>query len=523
MPRQISIQNARIIDNFYLWEAFSGINNSRSYSDFKNTDNYWLYLQILATVGGSGMDIKGSIDCSGNPNYPVGAVGDVYRVSVAGKIGGAAGFPVSVGDSIICFVASAAGTQAAVGANWNIKQVGLQRIFETDLATGDVTQTGLRDWTATIARDHLSATIRDSVHSAGGNYSFGAVGTWSVSGTNFTVLSNAKILAGVTATRSLSIGFDSGFDPTLIHNTFIGVRSGKDLTTGTYNTAVGSSTLQAITTGAANVVIGALSGTTISTGNSNTVVGYNSMTFTTGGSENVAIGVSTLVQNTTGNYNVAVGGSSLASATTADFNTAVGRQSMQLTTTGASNVAVGGIALQNNTTGSSNTAIGLGAGFGTTTGSGGVFLGNQAGYYETGSNKLFIDNTTRTNEADGRLKSLVYGIFDALTTNQFFTVNGHLLVREDLQFTTKAIDTTAGDSVTINSPAGRFRKDTSGTTFTLTNSFITANSIIQLTPANAAIDATATTWTILAGVGSAVIEFNGAPTANFDMNFLVIN
>ena len=89
--------------------------------------------------------------------------------------------------------------------------------------------------------------------------------------------------------------------------------------------------------------------------------------------------------------------------------------------------------------------------------------------------------------------------------------------------TTKGINTTAGDAATIDAPVGRFRKDTSGDAFTLTNSFITANSIIQLTPANAAIDGTATTWTVSAGVGSAVITFNAAPTANFDMNFFIIN
>lgn len=93
----------------------------------------------------------------------------------------------------------------------------------------------------------------------------------------------------------------------------------------------------------------------------------------------------------------------------------------------------------------------------------------------------------------------------------------------DIVSGTKTINTTAGDSATINATCGRFRKDTSGTVFTLTNSYITANSIIQLTPANAAIDATATSWTISAGAGSATITFNAAPTANFDMNFDIIN
>ena len=87
----------------------------------------------------------------------------------------------------------------------------------------------------------------------------------------------------------------------------------------------------------------------------------------------------------------------------------------------------------------------------------------------------------------------------------------------------KGIDTTSGDSATINAAAGRFRKDTSGAVFTLTNNFITANSIILLTAANSAVDVTAVSWTVLAAAGSATITFVAAPTADFDMNFLVIN
>ncbi len=92
-----------------------------------------------------------------------------------------------------------------------------------------------------------------------------------------------------------------------------------------------------------------------------------------------------------------------------------------------------------------------------------------------------------------------------------------------LNFSNKSINTTAGDAATINGSAGRFRKDVTGTTFTLTNSLITANSIIMATAANASIDLTGFYWTVSAGSGTATIEFNAAPTGNFDMNFLVIN
>jgi len=70
------------------------------------------------------MQDKGAIDCSGNPNYPAANQGHIYRVSVAGKIGGASGLPVYAGDLLHCFTdSSAAGTHAAVGANWHILMV----------------------------------------------------------------------------------------------------------------------------------------------------------------------------------------------------------------------------------------------------------------------------------------------------------------------------------------------------------------------------------------------------------------
>lgn len=69
------------------------------------------------------MQFRGVIDCSANPNYPAANAGYVYRVSVAGKIGGASGVNVEAGDQLLCITdGTSAGTQAAVGANWSITQ-----------------------------------------------------------------------------------------------------------------------------------------------------------------------------------------------------------------------------------------------------------------------------------------------------------------------------------------------------------------------------------------------------------------
>jgi hypothetical protein len=78
--------------------------------------------QIIAAA--DAMVFKGVINCSANPNYPAADRGWTYKVSVAGKIGGASGINVEVGDTLLCITdGTASGTQAAVGAQWNIVQV----------------------------------------------------------------------------------------------------------------------------------------------------------------------------------------------------------------------------------------------------------------------------------------------------------------------------------------------------------------------------------------------------------------
>lgn len=68
---------------------------------------------ILA--GNDAMVLKGGIDCSVNPNYPAADAGWTYKVTVAGKIGGASGPTVQVGDTLICTVdASVAGNHATI-------------------------------------------------------------------------------------------------------------------------------------------------------------------------------------------------------------------------------------------------------------------------------------------------------------------------------------------------------------------------------------------------------------------------
>jgi len=99
---------------------------------------------------------KGIIDCSTNPDYPAADAGHTYKVSVVGKIGGASGPNVEVGDLLLCCVdSSASGDHATVGSNWNIIQVNIDgavigpssstdnAITRFDLTTGKIIQDSL--------------------------------------------------------------------------------------------------------------------------------------------------------------------------------------------------------------------------------------------------------------------------------------------------------------------------------------------------------------------------------------------
>ena len=79
---------------------------------------------IAAAVVGL-LELKGSTDASANPNYPAASKGDAYTISVAGKVGGASGKTVEVGDVIVATADNAGGAEASVGTSWTVWQANL--------------------------------------------------------------------------------------------------------------------------------------------------------------------------------------------------------------------------------------------------------------------------------------------------------------------------------------------------------------------------------------------------------------
>lgn len=112
-------------------------------------------------------------------------------------------------------------------------------------------------------------------------------------------------------------------------------------------------------------------------------------------------------------------GAGNANDATGTDNVFIGYQAGYNNSSADNNTFVGSGAGYTCTTGGTNTAVGFQAGYSNSTGTGNVFLGYQSGYNETGSNKLYIDNTNTTTP-------LIYGDF---STDEI-TVNGSLVVNE---------------------------------------------------------------------------------------------
>ena len=107
---------------------------------------------------------------------------------------------------------------------------------------------------------------------------------------------------------------------------------------------------------------------------------------------------------------------------------------MAANTTGSDNTAIGRNALQSITSGDQNTALGLGAGSTNSQGTGNIFIGYMAGSQETGSNKLYIDNSSTTTP-------LIHGDFetDTVTFNGDVAITGNLSADKVVSSTGKAV------------------------------------------------------------------------------------
>lgn len=107
------------------------------------------------------------------------------------------------------------------------------------------------------------------------------------------------------------------------------------------------------------------------------------------GTDNVSLGTSA---GSNGSFNVSVG-KQAGDVVTGSYNAFVGNLAGRVNSSAGNNAFFGARSGYSTTTGGSNTFIGAYAGYSNVSGTGNIFIGTNAGYFETGSNKLYIDNT----------------------------------------------------------------------------------------------------------------------------------
>lgn len=228
----------------------------------------------------------------------------------------------------------------------------------------------------------------------------------------------------------------------------IGANAGGLITGGSQTVAIGASAGQSIVSANGNVFVGYGTGLSTTTGGNNVYVGVNAGQFNVSGTSNVAIGLNAGRANITGGSNVSIGvsagasniasqnvyigGSAGGNATTATENVFIGPNAGSLVSTGSQNTIIGSLTGQQLrigagniligraagnilVTGNNNVFIGNSAGISNKTGSSNVFIGITAGGAETGSNKLYIMNSSV-------MLPLIWGDFSALQ----LSVNGVL-------------------------------------------------------------------------------------------------
>ena len=220
-----------------------------------------------------------------------------------------------------------------------------------------------------------------------------------------TFIGNNTGYSNIDGEHNIFLGFASGYNNTTAgDNVFIGNWAGYYNTTGTKNVFQGYQAGAYNDTGSYNVFIGNYAGRENTFGNYNTFLGTYSGRYNTEGKSNVAVGQSAGTSNTIGDFNLFVETHSGSSNTEGTRNTYIGQQAGEKNITGGYNVAVGRFAGNSNETGDSC-----------------VFIGNAAGYWETGSNKLYIENSSA-----GSTDALIYGDFNTniLQFNANVGING---------------------------------------------------------------------------------------------------
>jgi len=247
-----------------------------------------------------------------------------------------------------------------------------------------------------------------------------------------------------TGYSNVFLGYNAGLNAIYCYkNILIGYQAGLSLVgngysdMGSNNVFIGSGAAKNSTSSTAVVAIGNDAGN--EGGYLNTFVGNGAGNKQTGGAWNNAFfGYFAGRNSTDGDGNVCLGSEAGENLSTGNRNIFIGQKAGSSTFYANNNIAIGyyaGRYIREE----SNIVIGHQAGYNLQYSTGNILLGYQAGYNETGSNKLYIDNSNTTTP-------LIYGEFD----NDIVRINGKLGVNTSPTYYIHSVDnTTSSDAPAV--------------------------------------------------------------------------
>ena len=365
--------------------------------------------------------------------------------SITFDLGGSGDYTLRNGRYAVLFTsATAKGTGTKIAANTVNNAIAHPQISNLDFqddTTAEITVADSQTSALTITDGTSSLAVFDSTNNQavfakvdinGGTVDAVTIGDSSSLGSN-NVLMGASAGAAFSANTDevVSVGSSamaSGGGGTAANSNCvaIGFEAGKTATSSPQNVFIGSNAGETSNYTQHSVYVGFSAGKYHKGASGDYAlrnVGIGAWTMTgaddsaDGGGDCVAVGSYALKDYTNNDECVAIGSYALGKSASGNDNVAIGFKAIydgSSVPTGANNIAIGSEALKAAVGAEQNVCIGSNSGYALVSGDANVMIGYESGKAETGSNKLYIENSAST-------APLIYGEFD----NDKVQINGN--------------------------------------------------------------------------------------------------